>query len=231
MIKIYIWLPTNKLVGHAAAQILTGNINEYISWHPGEEQTNVLKSEEGRAFTLQEDAFKTNPPQEVIQIDGLDEQKALDWWIGFKNDSKSNYNLATSNCSTVVARVLKAGGSNDFFPWFRILEKYNQKTKLLSGRFINDSFSNYIHKMINILQDKDIKNENDEDISVKERIILATKMPVVQILDEYSSYWSPTDLLNYCCLLKQGMAGEENLQTYLFGNLERQINIFPLKLI
>ena len=73
MIEVAIWLPTAVNVGHASAQIGFGQSHEtYVSWWPG--SGTVLKFAPGATNSRSEDErAEGRTPNELVQIDGLDE--------------------------------------------------------------------------------------------------------------------------------------------------------------
>lgn len=71
-------------------------------------------SERGQNRT---DKFKANSADEGrvfrINLEGLDVAAMQEEWKRIKNDPDGRYTLLTKNCSSIVARVLKAGGADE----------------------------------------------------------------------------------------------------------------------
>jgi hypothetical protein len=128
MIEVYVWLParhgSQKNVGHAS-MLVDGQT--YISWWPDE------SAGFGRDFHpirnksyLSDVRDEGGNPHWTVQLSGLNEKAILDWWAGFgliKGQVELQgplppYNLASQNCSTVVADGLKRGGGDNYAGWY-----------------------------------------------------------------------------------------------------------------
>jgi hypothetical protein len=104
------------------------NGQTYISWWPDE------AAGLGRDFhPLRNKSYSSDVgdeggvPDSTIELRGLDEEKILNWWQGFGLTRENTvfqgplppYNLATQNCSTVVATALKKGGGDRYASWYK----------------------------------------------------------------------------------------------------------------
>jgi hypothetical protein len=128
VITVYVWLPNRrgnqKNVGHAS--MLVGE-QTYISWWPDQSagfgrDFHPIRNKSYRSDVKDEGGT----PHWSVQLNGLNEKAILDWWAGFgliKGQLElpgplPPYNLASQNCSTVVANGLKKGGGDTFASWF-----------------------------------------------------------------------------------------------------------------
>lgn len=127
MVTVYIWnsrkTSGGKNVGHASMNV---GGHTYVSWWPDEAAGLGRDYHPRRNQTFQDDVqFEGVPPDATIGIDGLDEQRILDWWAGFGLNRSGvelhgplpPYNLTRQNCSTIVANGLKAGGGDGHAGW------------------------------------------------------------------------------------------------------------------
>lgn len=129
MITVYVWLPSeHSFTGHASMKI-AGNLSEtelaeirkelpsfssydeaYISWYP----SSMNPFGDGEATNMQYD-FAGPQPDFTQELSGLDESAMRTFWYRFKyKHPKSNWHLF-SNCATVVAHALRAGGGPFYF--------------------------------------------------------------------------------------------------------------------
>lgn len=128
MIKVYVWLSTRagkeKNVGHSSMLVAA---DTYISWWPDESAGFGRDFHPIRNKSYQSDVKDEGSiPHWTIQLDGLNEKAILDWWAGFglmrdqveQQGPLPPYNLASQNCSTVVANGLKRGGGDKFAGWY-----------------------------------------------------------------------------------------------------------------
>ncbi len=124
MITVYVWLPSeHSFTGHASMKIVgnysdseldeirkelpgfSSNYETYISWYP----SSMNPFGDGEAINQQFD-FSGPQPDFTQEITNLDESASNIFWLRFKyKHPKSNWHLF-SNCSTVVAHALRAGG-------------------------------------------------------------------------------------------------------------------------
>ncbi|MGI9067367.1 MAG: hypothetical protein ACR2HX_13330 [Pyrinomonadaceae bacterium] len=128
MITVYVWLPkrigNQKNVGHSA--MLLGGLT-YISWWPDEAAGFGRDYHPIRNKSYHSDVKDERcKPDWYVQLNGLDEKAILDWWANFGltmgniqlQGPLPPYNLATQNCSTVVANGLRVGGGNKYASWY-----------------------------------------------------------------------------------------------------------------
>jgi hypothetical protein len=128
MIIVYVWLPKRvgdqKNVGHAS-MLVSGHT--YVSWWPDEavglgRDVHPIRNKSFASDVADEGCA----PDFRVHLAGLDEQAILTWWSSFGlvcdgallQGPLQAYNLATQNCSTVVARGLKIGGGDQYASWF-----------------------------------------------------------------------------------------------------------------
>lgn len=197
MIKVYVWLPKNLNVGHSSLEISNADLGyQYISWWPITE--NPIKENPGGFSTFENDVASENEePHEIFEINGLDESKVIDWWVAFSTNNRSSYSLGKYNCSWAVIKALKAGGSDNYFPWYRFLDKHNTEIILPN---LQNTLYRYIHESLKLL----ISNS-------KPNARLALKIPLINIVDKFTAIWSPTDVANYARLLTASMDGEDSI--------------------
>jgi hypothetical protein len=128
MITVYVWLPkrlgNQKNVGHSSMTV--GGLT-YISWWPDEAAGFGRDFHPIRNKSYQSDVRdEGGNPHWSVQLYGLDEKAILDWWAGFGlikgrvelQGPLPPYNLASQNCSTVVAQGLKTGGGDKHADWY-----------------------------------------------------------------------------------------------------------------
>lgn len=108
---VYIWKNSPNDTGHASLQI----DNEYVSFWPkgaAKAKTDIKFGEMHEAVypkSYRADCrLERKEADKIININGLDEQKMIEFWLRFKKQS-SKYNMLKSNCSTVVASLLESG--------------------------------------------------------------------------------------------------------------------------
>jgi hypothetical protein len=127
MINVYVWLPkqieSQKNVGHASI-LVNGT---YISWWPDEAAGLGRDFHPIRNKNFQSDIQDEGcQPDWTITLAGLNETEILNWWQMFGLTLGNTvfegplppYNLATQNCSTVVAMALKKGGGDQYAGWW-----------------------------------------------------------------------------------------------------------------
>ena len=128
MITVYVWLPSeHTTTGHASMKI-AGDLPEgelaeirkeypaygaydetYVSWYPSG-QYNL----DGEGVPYSFDCLSTGPDF-TQDLSGLDESAMRTFWYRFKyKHPKSNWTMFT-NCATVVAHTLRAGGAPFYF--------------------------------------------------------------------------------------------------------------------
>ncbi len=190
MIRVNIWLPNLTNVGHSSAQIGCDGeaYSEYVSWWPGSE--NILKPNPGRCSSEEIDRESEKSLQhKYFEFSGLREEDSALWWRSFSASDRANYSLAQYNCSWAVISALKAGGSDNLFPWHRLFERYN--LKVLNVDY-EQTFWNYIKHAFQL------KNDGHSWDYVVTR-------PLVDFLDALHPAWSPRDVLMYCDFLDAGI--------------------------
>jgi len=123
-LTIWIWyyrgtVGPNRAFGHASITLEDGT---HISWWPqGNEQTgrrgslrrfDIYEADAYLDQTKQDDVdLEEKEADEAIHIDGLNEAAIRQWWATFKT-TNTHWRTLSSNCSTVVAEALKAGGAD-----------------------------------------------------------------------------------------------------------------------
>jgi hypothetical protein len=195
MVTINIWLPEKMNVGHSSLEINCrhGTNSRYISWWPTE--NNILKTHRGGVNFFEADVKEEGAlPNMTWYFDLLDEAKIAEWWDDFLASGKNNYNLISTNCSWAVIKALRAGGSDSKIPWTKFATKYN----IFFGF---PDLSNILYKY-SIQVYKTYRYTSST--------AMALKRPLIDIADEYSSVWSPTDVNSYCEILEKSVKGEKN---------------------
>ena len=188
MIRTYFWMPGARQVGHASAQI--GCADEahatYISWWP-ETGADLKRPVVGTTVTPDDDiAMENKQPDHIVEIDGLDEVAASNWWEKFKADPNSFYHLAVQNCSGVVVNALKEAGADSFFPWYQFKEKSN---------YANPDPLPYIRRY-GLHAIRLWRNGRLNDL----QYLLA------EVGDGITNVWTPRDAHSYCTILKMNVA-------------------------
>jgi len=133
MVTVYIWRfrGKNEAWGHASMQVG----HTYISWWPEEPgqvsskiHPNIYASHPFRNRTYNDDVrAERQQPDQVIHIEGLDENAIKDWWqsFGLTRDGifyqgpLQSWETLKRNCSNVVATALKKGGGDKHAKWFK----------------------------------------------------------------------------------------------------------------
>ncbi|MEO0912030.1 MAG: hypothetical protein AAFY59_03445 [Pseudomonadota bacterium] len=123
---VYIWYPHGSQVGHAAMHIGSDidpdTIDTYVSWWPQAETKSMMGEDVEKLFGASSDkkthnddiAGEDGPPHLIYKIYGGDISKMQTAWISTRNKPNSHYDLFRKSCSTIVARILKAGGHHHF---------------------------------------------------------------------------------------------------------------------
>lgn len=105
-------------VGHACMNINNqwaktadeDNTDNWVSWWPGENSTGPRKGEAKKQFA--DDLAKEGyVPDHILRLVGLNEPQMLKEWKAMHTKENAHYRLHVKNCSTLVARVLRAGTS------------------------------------------------------------------------------------------------------------------------
>lgn len=113
--RVYVWYPDDENIGHASMHI--GDHQEaddrewYVSWWPqgsaGPTDTMLSAPNDFNADVASEGA----QPHVVYEIRTLNIQTMKVSWDAIRNKPQAHYRLLPKNCSTIVARVLRAGGA------------------------------------------------------------------------------------------------------------------------
>lgn len=112
MVRVHIWLPDGKHVGHTAMTVK----NAYISFWPdgGAEKKDlkIKRSQPGMFIaSLHDDIYNEGNRQPItVELPHLDAEKILDY-VSDLQAKAPRYQLARHNCSHVVAKALMAGAS------------------------------------------------------------------------------------------------------------------------
>jgi hypothetical protein len=198
VIRTYFWLPTETNVGHSSAQI--GCANEtyasYVSWWPAAEIV-LGKSIPGQANSLDGDIRSegNKQPDKELDIGGLDETEASDWWRSMISNDESKYVLHKENCSWAVVRALEAAGSGKYFPWNHICERFNLPISAFHGSRAFEIIATHGLRAIRAY----LKNGR-----------AAIKLPLASLVDDMSPIWSPKDALAYCVILQKNIERAKN---------------------
>lgn len=122
MIRVYVWFPGkpggtkwfHAVTGHIAMQIG----RDYCSFWPSKDKKGGTKENIGLIVPSPADFSKTSynadvlgmeyPAEEVVEINGLDEQSMIREWNKIKKQ-KTLYELDKANCCTVTAKLLNVG--------------------------------------------------------------------------------------------------------------------------
>ncbi len=127
MVTVYIWnsrrTSNGKNVGHSSLKV---GGHTYVSWWPEDAAALGQDYHPIRNQTYERDVeFEGVAPDASVNIDGLDEQRIIDWWANFGlvrsgvelQGPLPPYNITRQNCSTIVANALKVGGGDEFAGW------------------------------------------------------------------------------------------------------------------
>ena len=112
---VYIWYPDGENIGHASMHIGAhtdpNDILHYVSWWP--------QGDAGLTDTLpcapntlaQDEASEGGAAHVVYTLNNLNIATMQASWDGIRNKPAAHYRLLPKNCSTIVARVMRAGGA------------------------------------------------------------------------------------------------------------------------
>jgi len=185
-IEVNIWMPNAYDVGHASLAVKD---HTYISWWPTEDP---LKARPGAAPSFSGDvSAEGRLPDLVVRLHDLQADKICEWWDNFIA-AKNTYSLSNQNCSWAVVTALKAGGSDSFFQWHRLLEVKNLKKPV---RNVLSPTSSIIRFAWNL----------SEKVLSGAETRRAFKRSVVDVANDFSPTWSPEDVLTYCLALQQSI--------------------------
>jgi hypothetical protein len=121
------WPPTRE-PGHGHGALIidtqkfqTGASDYYVSWMGAGTGKNALQ-QPGAAQTFFSDTMTWGPqgnnngtlPTRWVALKGLDIVAMKQAWDNLRNKPNAHWKLFDKNCATGVARVLKAGGADDY---------------------------------------------------------------------------------------------------------------------
>jgi RHS repeat-associated protein len=119
LLDVFTWKARDGY-GHASIRLQNGT---YISWWPSAHREgnknrcdcpkdNLYHAPANSDQTYEDDVAGEDghSPDEVIHIDGLNEDAIASWWSAFKNNPQNNWNTSSQNCSTTVYDALRSGG-------------------------------------------------------------------------------------------------------------------------
>ncbi len=116
MIKVFVWLPHEQMVGHTALLVR----GQYISFWPDDDATKkdikTKRSQPGAwAGSLERDIDSEGGREpHVVELYNLNEDAVLAYYNEYTK-LKPRYQIARNNCSHVVANCLMAGGREPSF--------------------------------------------------------------------------------------------------------------------
>jgi hypothetical protein len=117
--RVYIWYPEGENIGHASMHIgdhqEVDDTNWYVSWWPHLDDDDVAGLTDtiiSDPKTYDEDVeAEGGTPHVVYAINHLNINTMKALWDGIRTKPQAHYRLLPKNCSTIVARVLRAGGA------------------------------------------------------------------------------------------------------------------------
>ncbi|MBL4764865.1 MAG: hypothetical protein JKX67_06255 [Colwellia sp.] len=111
---VYIWYPHGDQVGHASMHIgqhTEGNSNDwYVSWWPATDEVFNQPSQQNSFDRDLSGAGEGGPAHVIYQLFGGDIRAMKTSWDDIRNKPASHYDLLNKSCSTIVARIIRAGG-------------------------------------------------------------------------------------------------------------------------
>ncbi len=128
MVVVYVWTFRGASVawGHASLLVQGADEETYISWWPQARGRapkisgapgilrNLYSVSAIQGRTYDDDVRDERQlPDHVVRINGLNEVAIKNWWIELINGADTTWSTLGQNCSTTVARALKAGGGDD----------------------------------------------------------------------------------------------------------------------
>lgn len=113
---VYVWYPNHGHIGHASMHIgghrERNSIQWYVSWWPNESTKLSTKVAEPATFDEDIDNEDGDPHVKYRLFDlHVGNMKAA--WDGIRDKAEAHYKLLGKNCSTIVARIMRAGGAED----------------------------------------------------------------------------------------------------------------------
>jgi len=119
---VYLWFPDGQNIGHASMHIgpdtQEDNTVNYVSWWPlgdmGPEGLLPTVKDSSKLCTLRKDKrSEGGAAHRTFKIEHLDVAAMVRKWLEIRTKPDSHYRLMRKNCSTIVARVLRAGGASE----------------------------------------------------------------------------------------------------------------------
>lgn len=113
--RVYIWYPDGDNIGHASMHIGDhqegDSIQWYVSWWP-QDAAGLTDTILSAPNTYDDDvAAEGGAPHVVYTINTLNINVMKASWDAIRTKPQAHYRLLPKNCSTIVARVLRAGGA------------------------------------------------------------------------------------------------------------------------
>lgn len=134
MTTVFVWTNVNMLfskvrkghqtIGHASMNIAdqytdirANNETDYVSWWPTHTEDENTKGgyRIGRSTPNFFDDLMSEQgyvPDYIIRLTGMDVEKTRGAWNEIRTKAKAHYRFKVKNCSTIVARVLRAGSKS-----------------------------------------------------------------------------------------------------------------------
>jgi len=110
MVTVYVWFPSNRSkYGHSSAQV---DLDTYISWWPIDNSMSLRGTPAFQNRTHNDDVNgEGRKPDHSIPLKNMDETAIRNWWRDWRHNDRQ-YRAIDRNCSTTVAKALKAGGGD-----------------------------------------------------------------------------------------------------------------------
>jgi hypothetical protein len=114
---VYIWYPADENVGHASMHIGAHKEMDdrmwYVSWWP-EGGANLIEKKDAQPNDYNGDIEQEGGRAHVrYELYNLDVTAMKVEWDTIRTKASAHYQFLTKNCSTIVARVMRAGGAAD----------------------------------------------------------------------------------------------------------------------
>lgn len=115
---VYIWYPDGENIGHASMHIGAhqepDDTGWYVSWWPTN-SAGLTSIELVAPNTFNQDfASEGGPPHVIYTLNEFSPTSIADMkvsWDAIRTKPMAHYRLLPKNCSTIVARVMRAGGA------------------------------------------------------------------------------------------------------------------------
>ena len=138
--RLWIWdfQGTKTAFGHASLSIYDGEPGGtyYVSWWPDcspggddsswegkrQEYFGLCEPHRSRKFSQDVSAEFGKYPDRHISLGGLNETVMKSFWDELTHDVRAKWSASATNCAAAVAAALKAGGSDQYFGFWRELE-------------------------------------------------------------------------------------------------------------